>query len=241
MIQKLLAITGGALLATTSSHAALSQWQSAVGEGTVAASTHFATVTEPTLVDVGTLSGDRSFEFIVRADISTYTASAALLGTFTSGAASRQALKTKQWEGAENAAAHIGATAFGVLDHLSPVAFPSNADTHIVFTTNGTDTTVYLNGAAVHTFSGLAITLSGVQGLGGAINDPVAGTWIDASVGGAINGSISGFASYDSALSPTEISTHYAAFLAPVPEPGSIGLAALAGLALVARRSRRVA
>ncbi len=233
MTRHLLAVTGIAALSIVSASAALVDWQSAVAAGTTPAATNFTTIIEPTLFDIGTLTGDRSLEFIVRADISAFGASAALIGTFDA-ANGRQALKAKQWNGAENPDATIGLTAFGVADHFSTSAFPSNADTHLIFSSNGTDTLLYLNGELVHTFTGVALALTGIQGLGGAPNGDV---WVDPLTGG----SIFGFASYDSALSADEIGAHYAAFAAPVPEPGSLGLAAVAGLAFLSRRARRSA
>lgn len=237
MTPKLLALAGIAALSVSHAPAALVQWQSEVASGTAAAKTNFSAVTAPVLFDIGSLSGDRSLEFIVRADTSAFGLSAALIGTFntTNG---RQGLKAKQWEGDPNPNSHLGLTQFGVLDHVSTVSMPSNVDVHLVFTSNGTDSTqMYLNGALAATFSA-PLALTGIQGLGGvATAENTLATVVDPLTGGSING----FASYDAALSGDEIAAHYRAFAAPVPEPGALALAALAGLAGMARRSRRSA
>lgn len=202
-------------------------WQAEVGTGTPAAATQFSTISAPVLFDVGALSGDRSFEFIFSANsVAEGSVSSALIGT-QSVSGGRQGLKYEQWENT----GFFGATAFGVADYTSTVPVQDNTTLHAVFTSNGTTTDFYLNGSLAYTFDSLGLALNGLQGLGGASNAD-GSAFFD-----VLPGSISGFASYDSALAPAEISSHFAAFTA-VPEPGSAALAALAGLALVCRRAR---
>ncbi|MFN0126747.1 MAG: PEP-CTERM sorting domain-containing protein [Verrucomicrobiales bacterium] len=110
-------------------------------------------------------------------------------------------------------------------------AVQDNVDLHVVYTSNGTDTSIFLNGALADTMTGFALNLTGSQGLGAARNGTDDG-FFDVLVG-----NIYGFASYNSALSAGEIQSHYNAFTA-IPEPAAIGLAALAGLAGLSRRRR---
>ena len=210
--------------------ATLSMWQTEVANGTTAASTMFNTISSPILFDVGTLGGDRSFEFIFNANAAADgSVSSALIGT-QSVANGRQGLKYEQW----NNTGFFGATAFGVADFTSTVPVQDNTTLHAVFTSNGTTTTdFYLNGSLAYTFDSLGLALTGQQGLGAATTAD-ASAFFDVLVG-----SINGFASYDSALSANEISAHYAAFAA-VPEPGAALLAALAGAGLIVRRRRTV-
>lgn len=220
------------LIATASgSQAALVQWQAAVNDGSAPAATVFTTVSSAVLVDVGTLTGDRSFEFIVNA--TSGTPSSALLGSFTTGNG-RQALKFEQF----NATGTIGMTSFGVEDYFTTIPTPGAVDTQIVFASDGTKTDLYINGVFQTTIlnaasGNVALGLTGEQGLGGAWN-PATSAYVDPLVG-----SILGFASYDSNLSAGEILTHYTAFAAPIPEPAAAGFLGLAGLAGLMRRSRR--
>jgi hypothetical protein len=214
-------------LATTCAEATLQMWQAQVGIGAPAAATNFSTISAPQVFNVGTLTGDRSFEFIFNANAAAPgSVSSAFIGTQVV-ANGRQGLKYEQWQDT----GFFGATAFGVADYTSTVPVQNNTDLHAVFTSNGTTTTLYLNGASAYTFDSLGLALTGPQGLGGAVNtDGV--TFFD-----VMPGSIFGFASYDSALSAAEISAHYSAF-AVVPEPATAGLMALVALGLARRRSR---
>lgn len=230
MKTKKILFTTLSLLTPLSAPAALVQWQAAVGAGSAAAATQFATVTSPITMDVGTLTGDRSFEFIVNAATGV-TPSSALMGNFVADNG-RQGLKFEQW----NMTGFIAMTAFGVEDYFTAVAAPSGLDSQIVFVFDGTKTSLYVNGAFQTTILGagggdVALALTGTQGLGGALNDAI---YVD-----PIQGSILGFASYDSTLSAAEIKTHYDAFASAVPEAGTTGLAGLAVMGALLRRRRR--
>jgi hypothetical protein len=211
------------LTAPENSTASLTTWQAEVGVGTAPAATVFTTTSgaSPVLVDVGALTGDRSFEFIYNAGIG--GASQALMGT-QSGASGAQGLKTDQWQ---NSGVY-GITDFGIADHYSTITNLQNLDVHVVYTSNGVDTSLYLNGVPVFTFVNVDLTITGVNALGAASN-PTQTAFFD-----NLAGNVLGFASYDSALSPAEVAAHYAAFV--VPEPGVSGLALLAGLAALRRR-----
>jgi hypothetical protein len=219
--------TVAALFAGTGlSHATLATWQAAVGTGAAPAVTHYTTVSgaAPITINVGTLTGDRSFEFIYNAGIG--GASQALLGS-QDPASGGQGLKVDQWQ---NTGVY-GITDFGVLDYSSDDPYLLNQDVHIVFTSNGVDTNMFLNGLLVHTFGGVDLTITGFNGIGAA--DNAAHTaYFD-----LLAGNIFGFVSYDSELSSAEVLDHYNAFI--IPEPAAAALAALAGLSLAGRRRRQ--
>lgn len=223
-------VTSLSLLTPLGAPAALVQWQAAVGTGAAAAATQFSTVTSPITLSVGTLTGDRSFEFIVNAATGV-TPSSALLGNFAVEGG-KQGLKFEQF----NKTGKIAMTTFGVEDFNTAVAAPSGLNSQIVFVFDGTKTSLYVNGAFQATILGaggadVALALTGTQGLGGALNGAA---YVD-----PLQGSILGFASYDSTLSAAEIKTHYDAFASPVPEAGTTGLAGLAVMGCLLRRRRQ--
>jgi hypothetical protein len=213
------------LLAGSSvARATLTDYQTQVTTvGTTPASTNFTTVsgTAPVTVDVGALSGDRTFEFIVNAGLGGF--SSAFMGARAGGG---QGLKFEQWQDT----GLLGMTNFGVIDLNSDVASPQNVDTYVAFVSDGTNTDLYVNGVNEHTFAGTPLALTGMQGLAGVLE--TTGAYTD-----VLDGNILSFASYDSALTQAEITTHATAF-ALIPEPGSVGLLAAAGLGLLARRRR---
>lgn len=210
--------------AMCAAQATLIAWQGEVGIGTAAAKTEFSTISTPTTIDVTVLSGGMSFEFIMNAGAA--GASQALLGDRTNGTGNDQALKFEQYNNTGN----LGFTAFGVADWNSGVAYTTGTDIQIVFTSDGSNTRIYVNGAEVANNATLAIDIAGVTGIGGI--DRGAGTFQD-----VLDGDILGFAAYDSELSPGEIETHYNAFVT-VPEPSSAALLGLGGIALILRRRK---
>jgi hypothetical protein len=196
-------IIAGSLVVPVSLPAALSEWQAAVeSAGTTPSATYLKGLQgpaisgfEPVVLDVGTLSGPRSFEFIVNAGAA--GSSSALIGL-----AGVQGLKFEQ----NFETGHVGITDYGIADHDSPVPSPLHQDSQIVFTCDGTDTRLYINGTAVHTFTGVDLVLSGPQTLGG-VSDGVGGAVFD-----RLDGHILGFASYASELTAAEIAAHHTAF-----------------------------
>jgi hypothetical protein len=207
------------------SQASIVTWQAAVLNGTAPAVTLFTTVLagSPQVINVGNLSGDRSFEFIYNAGVG--GVSQALLGSQDT-ASGRQGLKVDQYLNT----GMYGMTDFGVADYTSTVPYILNQDVDIVYVSNGVDTQMYLNGALAYTFVGVDLTITGLNGIGAA--DDVAHTgFFD-----VLAGNVLGFASYDSALSPAEVATHYNSFV--IPEPSMAGMASLAGLAAISRRRR---
>ena len=209
--------------ASTMAGASLTTWQAEVAIGTAPAATVFTPTSgaSPAVVDVGALSGDRSFEFIYFSNGA--SASQALIGS-QAVASGRQGLKAEQW----NNTGLYGMTDFGVADYNSTTTSIINLDTHLVYTSDGVDTQMYLNGSLAYTFVGVDLTLTGLNALAAASSAD------HTSFFDLLSGSVLGFASYDSALSPAEVSAHYNAFV--VPEPASAGMLLLAGLGLVRRR-----
>jgi hypothetical protein len=94
---------------------------------------------------------------------------------------------------------------------------------------SGTD--MYLNGVNVYSFSGAPLQIFGMQGLAGIAESTGAFTDL-------LDGNILGFASYDSALSASEIRTHSNAFFS-VPEPSTMSLFGLAVASLFRREQVR--
>jgi hypothetical protein len=207
----------------TPSNATLSMWQTEVGTGAAPAATLFTTVPggAPILFNVGNLTGDRSFEFIVNSPSGGI--SQALIGS-QDPSVGRQGLKFDQ---CCNTGLY-GMTNFGVIDYNSTQATDFGRDVHIVFTSDGATTNLYTDGIFRFNFpTGLIIT--GTHGLGAGDNF---GVFFD-----VMAGDIKGFASYDTALTAAEVLQHNNAFSA-VPEPAGALLSGLAALGLFMRRRR---
>ncbi len=221
-MKKLLFTLVSLAIGASSAHAALSHWQTAVGTGTSATATKFTTVSTPEKINVGTTRGTAmSFEFIVNAGSTPiqYDGSI-LLGDYDSN---NQELSWEQYTNTNNYGIFVGGTNID-----SGVAHTADTDTHLVFTTDGTNTYLYVNGALAHTFTGAAIDIAGTTGLGGAL--------LNGGFNSALPGNILGFAAYNSQLSATEIAAHSAALA--VPEPSTTALLGLGGLALILRRRK---
>ncbi|MDB6070632.1 MAG: hypothetical protein JWL81_1803 [Verrucomicrobiales bacterium] len=175
-------------------------WQAAATAGTAPAATLMVPVSgaDPTTVDVGALTGDRSFEFIVNGgDVA---GSSALMGNRKDGAG--EGLKFEQ---SPNTGV-LGLTKFGIADHNAAVSAPLNQDTHLVFTSDGVDTQLYVDGVLSHTFTGIPLDSEGVQGIAAIANAFTtlpAPTFFD-----RLAGHIFGFAAYNSALTPATITAH---------------------------------
>ena len=209
------------------SRATLLAWEGEVLKGTIPVKTLFTTVSNgnPQVIDVGALTGDRSFEFIYNAGIG--GPSQALLGS-QDPLSGRQGLKVDQYLNT----GMYGMTDFGVADYTSIVPYILNEDVDIVFTSDGIDTLMYVNGALADTYSGVDLTITGLNGIGGGDNATHTGFF------DVLAGDIFGFASYDAVLSPAEVAAHHTAFAAAVPEPTSAGLLVLGTLLAGVRRRR---
>lgn len=217
--QNLLGATA-ALAICGSASAGLVEWQAA----SAGADYSNAGIASPIVDDIGsfddTTNGGVTYEFIVNATDD--GASSALIGARGTGAGDNGAYKWEQWPDSGT----LGATVFGVADIDSGVGHILNTDTHVVFVANGADTAIYVNGALAGTMVGTSLSLSGDVGIGQA-HDP--GGNFD-----ALTGTIIGVAVYDSALSAQDVSDNFDAYL--VPEPGSLALLGLGGLAMLRRR-----
>ncbi len=227
IMKKLLFTLVSLAIGASSAHAALSHWKTAVGTGTSATATKFTTVSTPETINVGTTAGTAmSFEFIVNAgSIPLQSGGSVLLGDYSSN---EQILAWEQFTNTNNYGI-FDSKGSGYLD--SGVALTADTDTHLVFTTDGTNTYLYVNGALAHTFTGTAMSITGTTGLGGVM-------YSSNTFGSALPGNILGFAAYNSELSATEIAAHSAAFVRAVPEPSTTALLGLGGLALILRRRK---
>ena len=158
--------------------------------------------------DVGTVSGDISYEFIVRSNPDETEPSMVLIGRIGHGDTTA-ALKYEQYNNTGN----YGATIFGDVDLDYGVATAPGAYTHLVFVSSeaaGT-TDLYVNGALEGSV-GRAITLAGVVGIGQAIRDPEGAAFID-----PFDGSIFGVAIYDRLLTADEIAANADKYFSPIP------------------------
>jgi hypothetical protein len=204
------------------------QWQNEVTNvGAVPVTTYFDEVrgSSPLLIDVGNLVDDSTFEFIVNAGLA--GVSGAFIGNRQANGS--QGLKFDQYLDT----GLFGMTNFGVVDLYSDDLAPLNVDTHVAFVSDGlTGTDLYVNGVNVHNFSGYPLQMFGMQGLAGVAE--AAGGFSD-----VLDGVIRGFASYDVALTPTEVARHSEAFF--IPEPSTTALFTFGSLAFAryARSSRR--
>ena len=210
-----------------SASATLLSWQNQVtGSGTVPAATHFSTVdgASPENINVGALTGPRSFEFIVNAGAG--GVSQALLGDRNTNT---QGIKFEQW----NDTGNFGLTDFGVADYNSGVPYITGTDVHVVMAYDGFDTFLYLNGAdaSALTYLGVALTITGDTSIGASQNPNL--TYFD-----NLDGQILGFASYDTALDAIEIQSLSDTYFSTVPEPSSSALLGLGGIALIMRRRK---
>lgn len=207
---------------TATAHANLTQWVAAVNAGS--SYTYLATQISPlpTTINIGALSGNVTYEFIVDGQIGPST-SGALMADGT------QAIKFDQYPNT----GLYGATQYGIADYDFGVATTVGADVVLDFVANsGTGTTaLFVNGASTGMTVPFALTLNGSVTVGGAYNSSQG--FFD-----EFNGQILGLATFDSALSASEITANADAFAA-VPEPGSLAIVMGLGASLCAVGSCR--
>jgi hypothetical protein len=214
-------------LMPSSADAGLLQWTTAVNTGTPP--TFVATsVFTPSVVNIGALSGDITYEFIVNG--ADRASAGSLIGALTGG--QRQAIRFEQFPNTNK----YGVTEYGVADYVFNVPTTFDTDVHLAFVVNsGAGTTaLFVNGIDTGTTVPLALTLNGPVGVGSTHTG--GGTFLDPSQE-SFAGTIFGFAAYDSALSSNELKVHADAFFAPtaVPEPAtwtmflSLGIVGLLG------------
>jgi len=120
--------------------AAAAEWENTATTGAPA---FFATNVQDGIYDIGALSGDISYEFIVRSNPDETQASMCLIGRRNFGD-TQAGLKYEQW----NNTGTYGATLFGVMDYDYGVPTDPGVATHLVFVSSeelGT-TALYVNG-----------------------------------------------------------------------------------------------
>jgi hypothetical protein len=94
--------------------------------------------------------------------------------------------------------------------------------------------TFYVNGVSVGTVLGTQTQNPNTLGTQFALGRRVSTTAANGTV--PWSGGVDELALYDTALTPVQIAAHYAAANTAVPEPASLGLLALGGLAALRRR-----
>ena len=196
--------------------------ESWVAAATADSPAYLDTFVEDGLYDIGALSGDITYEFVVLSNPDETEASMALIGRRQFGD-TQAGLKYEQW----NNTGTYGATLFGVVDLDFGVPTAPGENTHLVFVSSeATNTTaLYVNGALAGSVDS-AITLSGLVGIGyGAQGEDMSGAFDN------FDGTIFGVAIYDMALTDEQIAAHSDSYFNPVTEvipvdPGTEGLVA---------------
>jgi hypothetical protein len=178
------------------------------------------TYVEDGLYDIGALSGDITYEFVVLSNPDEQEASMCLIGRRQFGD-TQAGLKYEQW----NNTGTYGATLFGVVDLDFGVPTSPGEYTVLTFVSSETTNTtaLYVNGALAGSVDS-AITLSGLVGIGyGAQGEDMSGSFDN------FDGTIFGVAIYDMALADEQIAAHSDAYftleIIPVP-PSADGLVA---------------
>jgi hypothetical protein len=182
---------------------------------------YLATSVPMGVYDIGTYSGDQTYEFVVNSNPDEEAVSMALIGRHGHGDTT-MALKFDQW----NNTGEYGATIFGVVDLFFGVANNPGVDVHLAFVASeaaGT-TELYIDGSLAGSVDGV-ISLSGAVGIGGANRDPEGAGWVD-----PFDGDILGVAIYDAALSADQIAAHADAFaLVEAADDGAANMLANGG------------
>lgn len=194
-------------LTPSSANADLTQWSAAVNTGSppIFMATHIFT---PSIVDIGALSGDITYEFIVNGAFRATAGS--LIGSLTGGQS--QAIRFDQFLHTNT----YGVTQYGVADYDFGVPTTYDADVHLAFVVHsGAGTTaLFVNGLDTGATVPLALTLHGPVAFGGT--DIGGGNFLGDD---SYAGRILGFADYNAALSSTELKAHADAFFAPAAVP----------------------
>ena len=194
-------------------------WLAAVSKDSPA---FLATFVEDGLYDIGALSGDITYEFVVQSNPDETEASMALIGRRQFGD-TEAGIKYEQW----NNTGTYGATLFGVVDLDFGVPTSPGEPTVLTFVSSEATNTMalYVNGALAGSVDS-AITLSGLVGIGyGAQGEDMSGAFDN------FDGTIFGVAIYDEALADEMIAAHADSYFNPVTEivpvdPGTEGLVA---------------
>jgi hypothetical protein len=214
------------ILVPSSADAALGQWTDAVNTGTPA-SFVATNIFTPSVVNIGALSGNITYEFVVNGG--DRAAAGSLLGSLTGGQS--EAIRFEQWHNTGT----YGATRYFVADYDFGVATTFDTDLHLAFVVNSAaeTTALFVNGVDTGATVPFAMTLNGLVAFGGT--DLGGGGFLGDD---AFAGTIFGFAAYDEALSAEELKIHSDAFFATVPEPATWAVFLSAGLLGLAGRRR---
>jgi len=167
------------------------------------------TYVEDGLYDIGVLSGDITYEFVVLSNPDETEASMCLMGRRDFGD-TQAGIKFEQW----NNTGTYGATIFGVVDLDFGVPTAPGEYTHLTFVSSedAATTALYVNGIYQASVDA-AITLSGPVGIGyGAQDAETRGSaFFD-----NFDGTIFGVAIYDVALSDDQIAKHSNGYFTPI-------------------------
>jgi len=166
-----------------------------------------ATFVEDGLYDIGALSGDITYEFVVKSNPDEQEASMALIGRRQFGD-TEAGIKYEQW----NNTGTYGATLFGVADLDFGVPTAPGEFTVLTFVSSEATNTLalYVNGALAGSVDS-AITLSGLVGIGyGAQGEDMSGAFDN------FDGTIFGVAIYDEALADDVIAKHSGSYFTPI-------------------------
>ena len=138
-------------------NAALNDWEAAATSDSPG---FLATNIADGVYDIGVLSGDITYEFVVKSNPDETEASMCLIGRRQFGD-TKVGLKYEQWPDTGT----YGATVFGVADYDYGVATNPGVETHLVFVSNAGETALYVNGVYQASIAA-EITLSGNVGIG---------------------------------------------------------------------------
>ena len=219
-----LTVVAVSLVIVPASQATLALYDAAIdGSGFTARTTSVSPALDGTnnvAFDFGSISGDATFEFILRGD----PVAGGRDGFLAVGTNSGNSLRYEQWDDT----GQLGFTRSGVEDYLFTPAVPSpTTDTHIAYRwTSGTSTMdLFIDGALAGSTAGATFDMptgAGFLGNNAGNTEGMVGT-------------ISRVTTFDSALTDGEIAAHANAWL--VPEPSS-ALLGLLGFAFMLRRRR---
>ena len=181
--------------------------------------------TSPEPVNIGTLAGNNTYEFIVNAKAD-LTSSDALMGVGDGG----EAIKFDQFPDSGD----YGATIYTVADYRFNVQETLGTPVVLDFVAHpaaGT-TQLFVDGVDTGSSVPFAVALSGEVGLGASIygNDQFTDEF---------NGTILAAATYNSSLSASEIAAHSNAYFATVPEPPTLAMLAAGAIGLLGYHWRR--